>query len=243
MARVKAGLGLMEEINAKTLKENFPSDGFREDLSILPFISFGTIWRYMIEEIDAKKQLSTAKPLVKEYNFFKSGHVLTIKCRECDGQFYVKSKVLPSMKKSVVYKCYIVLDRGGKVMIAYDGCPAGIDGRCNHVTSTLFALEEFFKQSKEFNNRSPSLQPSLSCTSKPCAWNIPRKRKVKTSQLLVSSSESTNMEKLPNKKTDLHCQLEIFEHRLKGTHGLILIFAICCTVSEKLKTRKRKKWL
>ena len=178
LARVKAGLGLMEEINAKTLKENFPSDGFTEDLSILPFISFGTLWRYMIEESDAKKQLSTAKPLVKGYNFFKSGHVLTIKCREYDGQFYVKSKVLPSMKKSVVYNCYIVLDKGGKVMTAYDGCPAGIDGRCNHVTSTLFALEEFFKQSKEFNNTSPSLQPSLSCTSKPCAWNIPRKRKV-----------------------------------------------------------------
>ena len=172
LARVKAGLGLTEEISVKTLKENFPSDGFTEDLSILPFISFGTIWRYMIEESDAKKPLSTAKPLVKGYNFFKSGHVLTVKCREYDGKFYVTSKVLPSMKKSVVYNCYIVLNKVGKVMTAYDGCPAGVDGRCNHVTSTLFALEEFFKQ----NNI--SVQPSLSCTSKPCAWNIPRKRKV-----------------------------------------------------------------
>ena len=76
------------------------------------------------------------------------------------------------MKKSVVYNCYIVLNKVGKVMTAYDGCPAGVDGRCNHVTSTLFAVEEFFKQ----NNI--SVQPSLSCTSKPCAWNIPRKRKV-----------------------------------------------------------------
>ena len=69
LARVKAGLGLLEEINARTLKENFPSDGFTEDLSILPFISFGTIWRYMIDESDAKKQLSTAKTLVMGYNF------------------------------------------------------------------------------------------------------------------------------------------------------------------------------
>ena len=32
----------------------------------------------MIETCDAKKQLSTAKPLVKGFNFFKSGHVLSI---------------------------------------------------------------------------------------------------------------------------------------------------------------------
>ena len=107
LAKAKAGLGLMEEINAKKLKENFPMDGFTEDLNILPAISFGTIWRYMIEESDAKRQLSTAKPLVKGYNFFfKSGHVLSIKCRESDEKFYVKSQVLPSMKKNVLYNCY-----------------------------------------------------------------------------------------------------------------------------------------
>ncbi|CAH3108065.1 unnamed protein product [Pocillopora meandrina] len=165
-----------DEINAKKLKENFPVDGFTKDLNILPAISFGTIWRYMIEESDAKKQLSTAKPLVKGYNFFKSGHVLSIKCRESDGKFYVKSQVLPSMKKTVLYNCFIVFNKDGSVVTAYDGCPAGVDGRCNHVTSTLFALEEFFKQSKAPVN--PSLTPALSCTSKPCAWNVPRKRKI-----------------------------------------------------------------
>ena len=130
----------------------------------------------MIEESDAKKQLSTAKPLIKGYNFFKSGHVLSIKCRESDGKFYVKSQVLPSMKKTVLYNCYIVFNKCGSVMTAFDGCPAGIDGRCNHVTSTLFALEEFFKQSKAPVN--PSLTPATSCTSKPCVWNVPRKRKI-----------------------------------------------------------------
>ena len=40
----------------------------------------------MIEENDAKRQLSTAKPFVKGYNFFKSGHVLIVKCREYDGR-------------------------------------------------------------------------------------------------------------------------------------------------------------
>ena len=128
----------------------------------------------MIEESDAKRQLSTAKPLVKGYNFFKSGHVLSIKCRESDGKFYGKSQVLPSMKKTVLYNCYIFLNKCGNVLTAYDGCPAGIDGRCNHVTSTLFALEEFFKQSKAPVN--PSLTPAISCTSKPCVMECPKKK-------------------------------------------------------------------
>lgn len=54
MAKVKGELGLMEEVNAKKLKEKFPGDGFTADLSILPVLSFGSIWRYMIEESDAK---------------------------------------------------------------------------------------------------------------------------------------------------------------------------------------------
>ena len=69
-----------------------------------------------------------------------------------------------------------MLDKVGKVITAYNGCPAGIDGRCNHVTPTLFALEEFFNQSEEIDDISNQLSPSY--TSKPCAWNIPRKRKV-----------------------------------------------------------------
>ena len=42
LAKVRASLGLMEDINAKELKENFPVDGFTED--VLPAISFGTIF-------------------------------------------------------------------------------------------------------------------------------------------------------------------------------------------------------
>ena len=154
-----------------TLPSSFPSDGFSENLSVLPQISYGVIWRYMIETCDAKKQLSTAKPLVKGFNFFKSSHVLSIKCQKLNDHFYVKSQVLPSMKKSKAYSCFIVMDALGQVVKAYDGCPAGIDGRCNHVAATLFALEQYFK----FQTRGAD---TVSCTSKPCQWNIPRKRKI-----------------------------------------------------------------
>ena len=93
LVKAKADLGLMEEINAKTLKENFPVDGFTEDLNILPAISFGTIWRYMIKESDAKKQLSTAKPLVKGYNFFKSAMSLALNAGNLTESFMLKVKL------------------------------------------------------------------------------------------------------------------------------------------------------
>jgi len=78
IARKRAKLSVLDEITTAKLPSSFPSDGFLEDVSLLPEINYGVIWRYMIETCDAKKQLSTAKPLVKGFNFFKSGHVLSI---------------------------------------------------------------------------------------------------------------------------------------------------------------------
>lgn len=108
---------------------------------------------------------------LKGFNLFKSGHVLSIKCQKLNDHCYVKSQVLPSMKKSKAYSCFIVMDALGQVVKAYDGCPAGIDGRCNHVAATLFALEQCFKFQAGGTD-------TISCTSKPCQWNIPCKRKI-----------------------------------------------------------------
>ena len=125
----------------------------------------------MIDSMEWKRQLSTVKPLVKGYNFFMSKHVLSAYQQKKDAKHFVKSQVLPSMKKKMVYTCYIRLSSLGYVVSAKCGCPAGIDGRCNHVCATLFYLDSFYKNnSKQCNDES-------SCTSKPCKWNIPRKRK------------------------------------------------------------------
>ena len=63
LARKKVILGIMDEVNPPNITEIFPKDGFHEDLSNLPEVNFGTVWKYMIESSNAKKQLSTAKPL------------------------------------------------------------------------------------------------------------------------------------------------------------------------------------
>ncbi|CAH3185351.1 unnamed protein product [Porites evermanni] len=171
LARKKVLLGVMDEVDPPHVTDIFPKDGFHEDLTDLPFVNFGTVWKYMIESSNAKKQLSTAKPLVKGFNFFKSGNLVKVTVCSRENKWYLKSQVLPSMKKSSVYNCFILLLPNGHIKSAYCGCPAGVDGRCNHIAAALFGLEEFCKQ------REKQQQEQTSRTSQPCTWNVPRKRK------------------------------------------------------------------
>jgi len=76
------------------------------------------------------------------------------------------------MKKDKVYTCFLVMTSFGSILKAHCKCPAGIDGRCNHVASTLFALAQRFKNGQETSSDSEE-----SCTSKPCKWYVPHKRK------------------------------------------------------------------
>jgi uncharacterized Zn finger protein len=108
----------------------------------------------MIDAVDSKKQLSAAKPLVKGFNFYKSGNVLSISFLNQNGKNYVKSQVLPTMKKNLNYQCNIVMFSIGGVLKAYCGCPAGIDSRCNHVSATLFALDEYCKEREKHSEES-----------------------------------------------------------------------------------------
>lgn len=173
LLRKRAQAGTLSESGPKDQDiKAFPKDGYTVDLSKTPKISFGTVWRFMIESVTCKKQIATAKPLVKGYNFFMSNHVLSMYHLAKDGKHFIKSKVLPSMKKSAVYTCYISISSLGFVIQAKCGCPAGMDGRCNHVTATLFGLESFHKKKKAIDK-----EDDISCTSKPCGWSVPPKRK------------------------------------------------------------------
>ena len=173
LAQKKAELGILEE-HTPNVATTFPTEGFSENLEGLPVITFKIVWMYMVSCVDAKRQLSTAKPLIKGYNFYKSGHVLTVKsCNSENGaRSYIKAQVLPSMKKSSAYLCCIIIRKNGLIQTAFCGCPAGVDGRCNHVAATLFSLEEFCKVKEK------EADTEKACTSKKCKWNVPRKQKV-----------------------------------------------------------------
>lgn len=172
LLKKKARAGLLDQTEPDDLKR-FPTDGYNADLSKLPKITFGSIWKFMIDSLDWRKQVSTAKPLLKGYNFFMSNHVLATYQQTKDAKSYIKSQVLPSMKKKIVYTCFIKLSSLGFVLAAKCGCPAGVTGRCNHVCATLFFLDSLNKkrQSKE------SSAEDVSCTSKACQWRVPSKRK------------------------------------------------------------------
>lgn len=171
LMKKKAEAGLLSETEPCGT-ESFPTVGYQSSLSSMPKVTFGTVWHFMIETVSSKKQIATAKPLVKGFNFYKSKHVLSIVCQRKEGKHYVKSKVLPSMKKSMVYTCYIAFSSLGSVLRGKCACPAGTDGRCNHVAATLFSLDEVCKKRAQSQR-----QLDDSCTSKPCTWSVPPKRK------------------------------------------------------------------
>ncbi|PFX22069.1 hypothetical protein AWC38_SpisGene13410 [Stylophora pistillata] len=174
LLRRKAQVGALSETqpNDDDIKA-FPKDGYSVDLVKTPNISFGTLWKFMTESVSSKKQITTAKPLVKGCNFFMSKHVLFMFHVSKEGKHFIKSQVLPSMKKSSVYSCYICVSSFGYVLRAKCACPAGIDGRCNHVTTRLFSLESFPKTKDSV----PKETDAASCTAKPCSWSVPPKRK------------------------------------------------------------------
>ena len=129
------------------------------------------------------------RTLSKAYVFFKDGHVQDIKYHpfpQKPDYVCVKSKVLPSMRKDRVYTTVIVLHNStAHVASAHCTCPAGLLGCCNHVTATLYCLEEYIY--------SGLYEDDLKgCTDRLQKWNRPRKRNVEprpTDKVTLSKQE------------------------------------------------------
>ena len=115
------------------------------------------------------------RTLSKAYIFFKDGHVQDVQYHpfpQKPGYVCVKSKVLPSMRKDRVYTIVIVLhNSSAHIASAHCTCPAGLSGCCNHVTATLYCLEDY--------TYSGLYEDDLKgCTDRLQKWNQPRKRNV-----------------------------------------------------------------
>ena len=168
-------LGLIQEVSSPCSAELFPTDNFQVGISCVPRVGYNQIWKYLVEDVELKKQLSVEKPIVKGYNFYKSGKVLGLYSKAENGLFYVKSQVQPSYSTNgPVYAVQIVIHNNSEIQKAFCPCPAGNDGRCNHLATTLFAMEDIFN--KTANQKEPE-SDQVPCTSKPCTWNVPGKRK------------------------------------------------------------------
>ena len=80
------------------------------------------------------------KPLVKGFNFFASGNVGEILVNDNGLVIHIRTGVLASMRE-VRYDVKCAIDnQTGLVVLASCECPAGAGGKCNHVSSVLFAL-------------------------------------------------------------------------------------------------------
>lgn len=133
---------------------------------------------FLIDDVELKKQLSVEKPIVKGYNFYKSGKVQGIYTKRQEELFYIKSQVKSSYDKQAdkhknIYTVKIIMDTNSQVQQAVCPC-SGNDGQCNHLAATLFAMEDACKKSVSTTSES---EDDLPCTSKPCTWSIPKKRK------------------------------------------------------------------
>ena len=108
------------------------------------------------KEIAGLPTVST-RTLRKAYRFFHDGHIQGIKFHPMPNLkdfICVTAKVLPSMRKGRVYAVNIVIcESSSSVATAYCTCTAGLSGCCNHVTGTLYCLEDYIHQSLKEEER------------------------------------------------------------------------------------------
>ena len=130
--------------------------------------------------MEFKKQLFIEKPIVKGYNFLKSGKVLALYSKTDNGVFYLKSQFMPSYSTSgPVYAVKVILSGSAEVKKAHCPCPAQVCHQnqalmavCNHL-----AIEDLTKATNSAENN------DVPCTSKPCTWNVPTKRKLEATTI------------------------------------------------------------
>ena len=115
------------------------------------------------------------RTLDKAYRFYKDGHVQNIKYHPMSSvsdYVCIKATVLPSMRKDRLYHVVIVINEtSARAVTACCACPAGLSGCCNHVTATLYCLEDYIHSGLREDEQK-------GCTDRLQVWNQPRKKNV-----------------------------------------------------------------
>ena len=140
------------------------------DLREIPDLSFLQLYQYLVVRTEKYGQnylkiISYKKS--KAFQFYYEGFIKMIEVATTPSFTYLNCKVKLPMKQT----CYKVLlkfnNETSDVYAAMCTCPAGIGvsclGKCNHIGSILFAMEDFDRKKglKEFNeplNHSLALQ-------------------------------------------------------------------------------------
>jgi len=200
------------------------------------------------------------RTLSKAYVFFRDGHVQDIKYHPFPhkpGYVCVRATVLPSMRKNRVYTTVIVFHEStARVASAHCACPAGLSGCCNHLTATLYCLEEYIYLGLYEDELK-------GCTDRLQMWNHPRKRNVvpqPTDEVILSKAEYgtdkrskvhrvnswdcrpvSNRIVDPNKARNLHKRLAVLEQcKITAADEAV---SLAVTQSENKKATQTKAML
>ncbi|KAL3874229.1 hypothetical protein ACJMK2_037274 [Sinanodonta woodiana] len=136
---------------------------------------------------------------IRGLNFYKEGYIHKVMYNAISDESalcYVRSKCYPSMKKGV-YGQWLLLSKREPFRVEKAGCtcPAGCGEGCTHVAGLLFALK-----GRPVKGAADDME-DLPCTSKPCQWNRPNKRKKETRPIQDISFKRIKYEnKLKEKK-------------------------------------------
>ena len=126
-------------------------------------------------ECSNSTSIDYTRTLDKAYRFYQDGHIQKIKYHplpQVPDHSCVSAAVLPSMKKDRVYKVIIFFcESTARVAQACCSCPAGLSGCCNHVTGTLYCLEDYIHSGLQDDERK-------GCTERLQTWNRPRQRNI-----------------------------------------------------------------
>ncbi|KAL3891606.1 hypothetical protein ACJMK2_003861 [Sinanodonta woodiana] len=147
---------------------NFPS------INIPKGFCYGTIYEHIIstakvhtyqsadsESEDNLTDFNTSKPMLKGRQYFTNNYK--------DDHYFLKASVMASYTQQVVYHVSVTMATpSGKVRDASCDCKASSMGRCSHISSLLFALEDY--------TLNFGYKPCAS-TSKLCTWNVGKKSK------------------------------------------------------------------
>ena len=128
-----------------------------------------------LSDVSAEVPITYTRTLDKAYHFFRDDHIQNVRYHSMPTQpdfVCIGASVLPSMKKDKMYNVFTVLSKlSAKVKTAFCVCPAGLSGCCNHITATLYCVEDYFRSGMDEEDKK-------GCTEKLQAWNQPRSKKV-----------------------------------------------------------------
>ena len=111
------------------------------------------------------------RTLDKAYRFFQDRHVQNIKYHpllNIANHICISAVILPSVRKDPIYNVSFFIHESAHIAHACCSCPAELSGCCNHVTATLYCLENYVHSGLQDDERKGSTE----CLQ---TWNQPRK--------------------------------------------------------------------